>query len=67
MVYKEVKKALLDQGLKQKDLAERTGFSLMHLNAVINGRAESRRVKKIIALILGRPFEELWGGHPEAK
>jgi len=67
MKFTNVKKALLDQGLTQTELAVKTGYSKGHVNGVVNGRFKSQRAQKLIALTLGRPFEELWGGQPDAK
>jgi DNA-binding Xre family transcriptional regulator len=60
MVYINVKKAKLDKGLTDNDLKNLTGFSRVHLNAVINGRLDSIRVKKSLCLALNKSFDELW-------
>ncbi len=56
----EVRKALLDKGLQIKDVAEELGYTLGHVSGVINGRFDSPKVKKSIALLLSRDFDSLW-------
>lgn len=63
MIAKNVKKALIDQGLSVTKLAETTGYTRGHLSNVINGHIDSRRVKKMVALTLNIPEAHLW---PEA-
>jgi len=58
---KSVKIVLINKGLTIADLARMTGFSREHLSGVINGRYQSERARKIIALALGKGYRELWG------
>ena len=60
MIAKEVKKTLIDQNITITKLAEITGYKRVHLCNVINGHIDSPRVKKVIALALGKDFKELW-------
>lgn len=60
MPFKNVKKALIDQEITITELSGITGYTRGHLSAIINGRMESFRVKKIIALTLDRNFQEIW-------
>lgn len=60
MVYKSVKKELINQDLMVKDIAKATGYSKEHISGVINGRYESPKAKKMIALVLGKNFDSLW-------
>jgi len=53
---------MIDQDLSVKKLADITGYTYPHLSGVIHGRIDSIRAKKIIALVLGKNFHELWGG-----
>lgn len=62
MINKIVKKLMIDQDLSVKKLADITGYTYPHLSGVIHGRIDSIRAKKIIALVLGKNFHELWGG-----
>ena len=50
MSFKNVKKALIDQEITITKLSGITGYTRGHLSSVINGRMESLRVKKKIAL-----------------
>lgn len=60
MVFKEVKKTMIDQSLSVTKLAEVTGYTRGHLSNVINGNIDSIRAKKVVALALGGDFNELW-------
>ena len=55
-----VRKALLDKGLQIKDVAKELGYTMGHVSGVINGRLDSPKVKKSIALLLGKDFDSLW-------
>jgi len=61
MIFKKVKKVMIDQDLTVTRLAEITGYKRCHLSNVINGRMESQRAKKVIALALRKDCDELWG------
>ncbi len=60
MVFREVKKTLIDQGLTIEDLSKMTGYSRGHLSGVINGRHKSTKVMKVIALALKKSPADLW-------
>ena len=60
MIHKEVKKTMIDQGITVKQLAKITGYTHGHIGNVINGRLESKRAKKVIALALNKDFYMLW-------
>ena len=57
---KKVKIAMLNQDVTVAKLADLTGYTRPHLSGVINGKYESIRAKKIIALALGKNFKDLW-------
>lgn len=61
MVYKEVKKTIIEQNLSIVKLAKITGYSRVHLCNLINGHTESVRAKKVVAIVLGEDFNKLWG------
>jgi len=61
MIFKKVKKAMIDQDLTVTKLAQITGYKRCHISNVINGHMESQRAKKVIALALRRDYDELWG------
>ena len=60
MVFKEVKKTMIDQNLTVTKLAEVTGYTRGHLSNIINGKLPSLRAKKVIALALNKNFKDLW-------
>jgi plasmid maintenance system antidote protein VapI len=60
MIFKNVKKAMIDQDLKLKDLAEIIGYTREYTSAVINGRYVSIKARKAITLTLGKDYEFLW-------
>jgi len=60
MIAKVVKKEMIDKDITITSLAQATGYTRSHLSNVINGKVESEKVKKIIALALNKPFKELW-------
>ena len=60
MIAKEVKKAMIDEELSVRKLAEKTGFTTGHISGVINGRYRSRRARISISLVLGRNLGDLW-------
>lgn len=64
MIYKTVKKELINQNLKVKDIAIATGYTPEHISGVINGRHGSPKVKKSIAMVLGRDYDSLWNPDP---
>lgn len=62
-----VRKALLDKGLMISDVAKELGYTRGHISGVINGRLESPKVKKSIALLLGKSFDSLWSSKPTVQ
>lgn len=60
MLFKNVKKAMIDQDLNVTKLAKATGYTRNHISNVINGHVESIKVKKVIALVLGKEDSKLW-------
>ena len=56
-----INEILAEQGLSQKDLAERMGVSVQYVNALVKERnSGSIKMYKRIAGILGVPFKELF-------
>ncbi|MFC1867676.1 helix-turn-helix domain-containing protein, partial [Thermodesulfobacteriota bacterium] len=55
-----VKIEMLNQGITITKLADLTGYTRPHLSGVINGKYDSGRAKKVIALALRKDFKELW-------
>jgi DNA-binding Xre family transcriptional regulator len=62
MIAKKVKKTMIDRDITVTNLAKITGYTRGHLSNVINGRIDSIKVKKVIALALDKKFSELWNG-----
>jgi lambda repressor-like predicted transcriptional regulator len=62
IVTKHIKIELIKKGLTIKNLSQITGYTREHLSKVINGRANSPKTKKAIALVLLKPPGDLWGG-----
>ncbi len=63
----EVRKALLENGFQIQEVAKQLGYTRGHISGVINGRLESFKVKKAIALLLGRDFDSLWAINTQAQ
>ena len=63
MVFKVVKKSMIDQDLTVTKLAKITGYTRGHLSNVINGRLDSIRAQKSISLALRKDFHELWANN----
>lgn len=57
---KSAKKALIDADLTIVELSKITGYTQVHLSNVINDKFDSVRVRKVIALAVGKKFEDLW-------
>ena len=60
MTPKEIKMLLLEHDVKQVQIAKKLGTSRAAISLVIKGVAESRRIKKAIALAVGMKAEDLW-------
>lgn len=60
----EVRKALLENNLQIKDVAEKIGYTRGHISGVISGRYDSPKVKISIAMLLGRDYDSLWNPDP---
>lgn len=58
--FREVRKAVIDSDFTYEDLAKITGFSTNRISLAINGHKVSDKVKRSLALALGRSYEELW-------
>ena len=67
MKFKNLRKTMIDKDVTPKDLAESSGYSQQHTSGVINGRLDSPRAKKIIALILGEDFDYLWATESQTE
>lgn len=59
-IYGEMMKARLTSA----EIAARAGVSGRMVRHVIRGTKKSRRVMEMVAVMLGRPFEQVWGSPP---
>jgi DNA-binding Xre family transcriptional regulator len=60
MIFKEVKKSMIDKGLSLTKLSDVTGYSRCHLSNVINGKVESVKAQKVISLALNKEYNEIF-------
>lgn len=60
MVFKEVKKTMIDQDITTIQLASIIGYSRAYVNNLINGHVHSEKAKKAIALAFGKNYKSLW-------
>jgi transcriptional regulator with XRE-family HTH domain len=63
MVFKEIKKILIDRDLSIKTLAERIGYSRGHVSNIIHGHFRSTKARQAIAQELGVKLTEIWQEH----
>jgi transcriptional regulator with XRE-family HTH domain len=67
-IGKEIKKARIEKGLKQKDLQAMTGLSQKHLSQIENDAVDpGASVLRKIALALGVSADTLLGIPPERQ
>lgn len=55
---KEVRKAMIDREITQKDLAEKFRYSYQMVNRVVNGDTSSERLTKLISDFLEVKLDE---------
>lgn len=55
---KEVRKAMIDRDINQKDLAEKFCYSYQSVNRVVNGDTSSERLTKLISDFLEVKLDE---------
>lgn len=60
MIFKKIRKEMIDQEITITELAHRTGYTREHLSRVLHGHQESIKAKKSVAFAMGRTFENLW-------
>ena len=57
---KQIKKILIDKGIKVSQLADMLQRARWHVSAVINGRCLGYKTREEIAFTLNVPYETLW-------
>lgn len=60
MVFKVVKKAMIDRDLGVAQLARHLGYSRPYLSNMINGRYSCTKARRAIADFLGENYDEIW-------
>jgi len=60
MVNKTIKKLLIDRDMSLKDLAEKTGYTRVHMGNIVNGRVRSPKGERLISFVLDCPRDELF-------
>jgi len=57
---REIKKALIDQGLRQREFALAAGVTPQHLSHVIKGQRRNKRLARHLCQRLGLEYEALF-------
>jgi len=63
----KLERARREQGLRQQDLADRTGKSVSTIHKVLAGRSHAVRTVKLVADALGVPMDQVVVEAPRAK
>lgn len=58
----DIKAALEKQGVTQRSIADELDISDVSVNNVINGKATSQRIAKLIAAKIGKQVDDIWPG-----
>lgn len=61
MVFKEIKKLLIDKDLSQAEIARRIRVSKSHVNNMLRGKRSNARLQKAIAREMGCEVADLFG------
>ncbi len=61
MKLNKIKAMMVERGIKYKEIAIKAGVSPETVYVVLNGHGKSMRIQKVIADVLGLPYERLWG------
>jgi len=57
---KEIKKMMVDMDISLKTLAERAGYSRVHVSNIVHGRWKSPKARQAIAGALGVDPQTIW-------
>ena len=60
MPHKELKKILIEKDMTIKALAEKAGYTRVHMSNIVNGHVKSIRAENLISFILQKPKETLF-------
>lgn len=63
---RKVKALLIENDIKLIDVAREARVNRVTVSIVLTGKGKSRRVQGVIAKMVHRPYEALWG-EPEFK
>lgn len=63
----EIKKALLDTGVRQIDIARKLKISKQYLHKVVKGQRRTVYVRKAIAKAARKRMRDLWPSSPSRK
>lgn len=61
MEVNEIRAELVRQGISQVSIAKKLKITRGAVNGAISRKRKSRRIQRIIAKILKRPYSEIWG------
>lgn len=61
MTPQDRKAELVRKGVRQADIARRTGHSPTYVNDVLTGKRRSETIEREIARSIGRPVEKVFG------
>jgi len=61
MKVEKIRALLIENKVKQVDIARELGLSSGSINRVISGHYTSRRVQEAVSKAVHVPFEKMWG------
>lgn len=64
---KEVRKAMIDKDISQKELAHKFYYTYTSINAVVNGKQRSKRLEKLLSDYFGIYLESGWRDEQKAE
>jgi len=56
----EIKAAIIGKGKQIKDLANTEGVTSSAVSQVIKGKTRSKKLRRAIAAVIGKPVSEIW-------
>lgn len=64
MTVSQRKAALLERGVSQSAIARKLGFSHVYVHQVLKGERRSEPIETLVAQVIGKPREEVFGPLP---